>query len=155
MRLFHEWSKELHACREAVALELGVDASSLQLSMGMSSDYEHAVCLFSPHMPTCQSRSVFIADNSGLHQRPRRHRHLWQQTVKEIRFQSSACCVVAVCRIEKHTSIILKELVLSRVIGQYAGGVSSAAAQHANHGVLLNLNAVGTQKNSKSSCSRT
>ena len=33
----------LAACREAVAADLGVPSSSLELSMGMSADYEAAI----------------------------------------------------------------------------------------------------------------
>lgn len=33
-------------CREKICEEIGIDIKNIELSMGMSSDYEHAVSLF-------------------------------------------------------------------------------------------------------------
>lgn len=35
----------LKECREKVSKELGIDLNKIELSMGMSNDYEHAVIL--------------------------------------------------------------------------------------------------------------
>ena len=94
--------QRLIACKQEVCTALPLDAESLELSMGMSADFEHAVnapfwvWILSPGLlgtqtAICTTVFPFLLDWSWKHKRPSGKHHIWssRMTLELVEFPSS------------------------------------------------------------------